>query len=339
MKKNKFYTEHNGMHLNVVRRKAVNEFNELVYSGDINVVKVTDCFCRNADFELLSRFDRYGLPFGTQICRKCGLISQTIRIDENSMPLFYEKIYWDLIWGGSDSATFSGQLSGRDDFIIMLQEIIDFDTNVLNIMEVGCGQADPLIKLGNVLKARYQLKLMGCDFSTEALGVAREGGVDVVQGGMEVLLDKGIADILILSHVFEHFVDLRSSLELIDKLTHDNSIIYVEVPGVADLKNKSEYCYDYQDYSILAHVHNFSLGSLTNVFAARDYKLVKGTEYVRAIYRKRTKNKQEVSNNSYNEIMIGLQETKLKYVDYMKWTQNPVKKYVKGVAKALLGRV
>jgi len=339
MQKNKFFTEHNGMPLNVVRRKAVNEFHELVYSGDIKVEKVTDCFCRNADFELLSRFDRYGLPFGTQICSKCGLISQTIRIEENSMPLFYDKIYWDLIWGGSDSATFSGQLSGRDDFIIMLQEIIDFDTNVLNIMEVGCGQGDPLIKLGNVLNTHYQLKLIGCDFSSEAIAVARERGVDAVQGGMEVLLDKGIADILILSHVFEHFVDLRSSLEIIDKLTHENSIIYVEVPGVADLKNKSEYFYDYQDYSVLAHIHNFSLGSLTNVFAVRGYKLVKGTEYVRAIYRKRTKYKQEVSNNSYNEIMIGLQEAKLKYLDYMKWTQNPVKKYVKGVAKALLGKV
>jgi 2-polyprenyl-3-methyl-5-hydroxy-6-metoxy-1,4-benzoquinol methylase len=170
------------------------------------------------------------------------LISQTIHIEEQSLGLFYDKIYWDLIWGGAQSATFSGQLSGRDDLIPMILETTDFEVNKLKIMEVGCGQGDPITKLGDALKTRYDLSLIECDYSTEALELAKERGIKTIQGGMDALLEEGLADILILSHVFEHFVDLNKSMEINSKLTHDNSIIYVEVPGVNDLKNKSEFC-------------------------------------------------------------------------------------------------
>jgi len=140
---------------------------------------------------LLSRYDRYGLPFGTQICRNCGLISQTIHIEEQSMALFYDKFYWDLIWGGDESATFSGQLSGRNDLIPMIVEMTDFDANKLKIMEVGCGQGDPISKLGDALKTKYDLSLIACDYSNEALELAKKRGIKTIQGGMDALLEEG----------------------------------------------------------------------------------------------------------------------------------------------------
>ena len=63
-------------------RKAFNELNEQVYLGNIEIERVTKCFCGSQSFEQLSRFDRYGLPFGTQICLDCGLISQSIKFAE-----------------------------------------------------------------------------------------------------------------------------------------------------------------------------------------------------------------------------------------------------------------
>lgn len=110
MKKNKFYTEHNGMPLNEVRRRAVKELNELIYGGVIELQSVKQCFCGSKIFELLSRFDRYGLPFGTQICVDCGLISQTINIKEESMAHFYDQIYWKLIYGTDEEFEYSTEL-------------------------------------------------------------------------------------------------------------------------------------------------------------------------------------------------------------------------------------
>ena len=127
-------------------------------------------------------------------------------------------------------------------------------------------------------------------------------------------------------------------MELISKLTHDNSLVYVEVPGVNDLKNKSEYLYSYQNYNVLAHIHNFSLGTLAHVFASQGFSLVKGTEFVRAVFRKNCKKPQEYNINNYKETITALEEARQKHLDYMKWANNPMKKYLKGVAKALLGR-
>ena len=54
-----------------------------------------------------------------------------------------------------------------------------------------------------------------------------------------------------------------------------------------DKTNKSEYLYDYQDYSVLAHIHNFSLDTLSLVFKNFGFDLIKGNEYVRSVFGKK----------------------------------------------------
>ena len=183
------------------------------------------------------------------------------------------------------------------------------------------------------------MQLFGCDYSNNALRLANDNGITTFKGGMESLLTIAPVDILILSHVFEHFVDLKNSLALIDQLTHQKSIIYVEVPGVVDLVNKPEYMYDYQDYTVLAHIHNFSLTTLTNVFKTQNFKLVKGEEFVRAVFQKNVESPQSVSSNPYSEIMAALLKAKEKHSHQMKKSKSPALKYAKGLVKAVLGRV
>ena len=339
MKKNKFYIEHVGIPLNDVRRRAVNELNELIYKGKLRLQIVKHCICGSNDFELLSRFDRYGLPFGTKICIDCGLISQTINITEKSMPLFYNNIYWKLIYGTDEEFEYSTKLVGVDEFIPFLSGQINFDSKKIKILEIGVGQGNRIEKLGKHLSNRYSIKMYGSDYSTEALKNVAQKGIKTVHGGLDKCLELGPVDILIMSHVFEHFVDIKDSLALIEKITHDNTLIYVEVPGVVDLPNKLEYMYDYQDYSVLAHIHNFSLGSLTSVFSENGFNLFKGTEYVRAIFSKNVESPQAVSLNSYPEIVDALKTSREKHLNLMKKLNNPSKKYIKNLAKAILGRV
>ncbi len=97
--------------------------------------------------------------------------------------------------------------------------------------------------------------------------------------------------------------------------------------------------YDYQDYTVLAHTYNFSHTTLTEVFLTRGFKLVKGTEYVRAIFRKSVVNPQPVSSDPYCEIINELQKARIKHLQLMKKIINPLYKYDKGVVKVVLGRV
>lgn len=170
----------------------------------------------------------------------------------------------------------------------------------------------------NAIDSQFNLKLFGCDYSDNALRLANDNGITTFQGGMGSLLNRAPFDILILSHVFEHFADLKNSLALIDQLTHQNSFIYVEVPGVVDLVNKPEYMYDYQDYTVLAHIHNFSLSTITNVFKTQSFKLAKGEEFVRAVFRKNVESPQSVSPNPYQEIMDALKTARKKHLNLMK---------------------
>jgi SAM-dependent methyltransferase len=337
--KNRVYEEGQGMPLAGIRKRAVNELNEFVYTGKIKVKRVSQCFCKKSDFELLSRYDRYGLPFGTQICLNCGLIAQTIQLEDESMPLFYDKLYWPMNMGSDDPNLQFTPSSSLSEFISLLVSELKTKSGDISVYEVGCGNGIRLAHLREVFKDKLKVRLFGCDYSTSALSNATGKGIETIYGGMESMLEKGPADVLILSNVFEHFTNLHTSLDLIDKLTHDDSIIYVEVPGVLDLKNKREYSYDYQTYTVLAHIHNFSLTTLSNVFAMKGFKLVKGTEYVRAVFRKNVKIPQPISSNPYQDIIQGISDAQKRNQDYMKRSSNPIIKYGKGLIKAFLGRV
>jgi SAM-dependent methyltransferase len=331
--------EHQGMPLDIVRRKAVNDLNEMIFDGHIKLQKNHECFCGSQDFTRLSRLDRYGLPFGTQICRSCGLISQTTSISEESLGIFYDEIYWPLNHGDAKNNSYATDIGALEFSKFITPEIRKRFRKAIKIMEIGCGQGDKLSYLRRELEIDYDVTALGCDYSSEAILAAKRNGIDVSQGGIEVLLDKGPADVVILSHVFEHVVDLRKFLDQIEEISYEGTLVYVEVPGVIDLKNKPEYEYDYQDYCVVAHIHNFSLSTLVNVFASRNFFALKGTEFVRLIVSKSGDKLELASPNPYSEIIEALSLADEKHVKWLAKYKNPVRKYLVNIAKAVLGRI
>lgn len=289
------------MRLDGKRAAAVNWLNERVYSGAYKIVPVATCFCGSTRFEELSRFDRFGLPFGTQICIDCGLISQTRRLEESDMESFYNDIYWPLVSGNRES-TFTTAQASFEPFLGMLLPHVP--SSVRTVFEVGCGAGERLARAGQALSPRPIL--VGCDYSERALDLAKRRGIDARLGGFETFKGPVKADVLILSHIVEHLVDLTRALADIRNITHDASAIYVEVPGVIDLVNKREYGYDYQDYNVIAHIHNFSLGTLAGVFATAGFGLVAGNEYVRAVFRRSELTLSRPARSAYDEIRAAL---------------------------------
>ncbi len=287
-----------GMPLSGVRRSAFNLLNERVYNGSYRLVKIDQCFCGSREFKSLSRYDRFGLPFGTQMCTGCGLIALDKMLSENDLPSFYNDIYWPLVAGGTKIIHYD--TSGFEAFI---EPYINDDVKV--VMEIGCGDGKKL-ELVRKLINQKGVRLIGSDFSEQALQVAKTKGIEVLMGGLEILKTAGKADILILSHVFEHLPNLRKALQDISDLIHPKSKIYVEVPGVIDLENKKEYGFAYFEYCVLAHIHNFSLTTLANVFKAGGFGLIRGDEFVRAVFSLSVANPQIVRENPCKQIVDSL---------------------------------
>jgi len=321
-----------GMPLGLKRRSAFNQLNEMVYLGKIKVESVESCFCGSESFQLLSRFDRFGLPFGTKICKDCGLITQTIRIQNDSLPEFYEKIYWPLINGDGSYST-PRKVGESDSFLL---KHVPMPSNEVRIFEVGCGSGWRISRLAAELRDRgHSVVQFGCDYSSNALAQAERKGINVIHGGMDQLSEAGRADILVLSHVFEHFPDLKLALRQIERLVFDHTLIYIEVPGVINLKNRRDYGYSYQDYSVLAHTYNFSLSTLANVMARGGFGLVDGDEYIRAIFTKNTFIGKPLSG--YQPIIQSLLEASERKERLERHAYGRMRKYLTRVVKALLG--
>jgi SAM-dependent methyltransferase len=322
-----------GIALGCERRKVFNQFNEMVYRGAVKIEPVEVCFCGEHNFQLLSRYDRFGLPFGTQICKSCGLITQTLRIHPDSLAQFYEKIYWPLISGQAKYST----APKRHETTPYVLKHIPKEWKDIQIFEVGCGSGGRISRLAEEIKSiGHLVTAVGCDYSSHALTFAGQKGIQTVHGGMTELLARGKADILILSHVFEHFPDLVLATEQIKMMTHENSLVYIEVPGVADLENKREYLFNYQLYCVLAHTYNFTLSTLAQVMSRQGFELLEGDEYVRAVFRKGQR--KDYLANEYEQIMLALQRAQEKQLALESRRNHPFVKYLRNVAKALLGR-
>ncbi len=312
-----------GIPITGIRKAAFNLLNERIYSGQYTVKEVNVCFCGSKDLENISRFDRFGLPFGTSICRTCGLIMLNRVLLEDNLPSFYSDIYWPLVTGRLTEKYTTANKNSKN-FIKYLSPSIS--NEALIFTEIGCGSGQKIVMLKNEYFNRNNAEFIGCDYSLDALKIAQKKGIKVINGGLEELMPKyeKKIDVLILSHVLEHFVNLKKALNTIDLLTHEGSLIYIEVPGIIDIQNKKRYSCNYQDYTVLAHIYNFSLTTLKNVFRSYGFEMLKGDEGVKAVFYKSSKKSLSGDEeNDYNNVMNSLTDLKLlankkSFVDFRK---------------------
>lgn len=309
------YPFYYGFKLDPKRRKAYFKLLKYIFDGKYQLEHVKKCICGSEDLEILSIQDRFVLPFGTKICKVCGLIQTSPRLSFKNLPDFYEKIYYDLILGEfiKDILTVSPDSHEKiyeclDEYVIHKNTSQHFE-----IIEIGCGRGALLGRLRKLLENDgIRVNVSGCEPSEDALKLARQRNINVYKGGVESLLGKK-ADIIILSHVVEHFGDISKEFEQIKKLIKENGYLYVEVPGVCYLKN---YDYHYIAYTAFVHNYNFNLLSLRSVIEPLGFKFIAGDEYVRSLFQYKPSHicDLDVSNNYFNIIkrLKQLEEKRIK---------------------------
>ena len=216
--------------LNDVQKQAVSEINEAICSGKLLLIQ-NHCMCGN-DHEdkdvLVSDSDFWGISIGQVICSKCGLIRNKYVFSSESNELFYEKYYRKLYNVNSkvDHVYYNGQINRGRSFVELLKKISIWN-NIYDIAELGCGAGGVLLPFAEGGK-----NVVGIDLNKDFLELGIKSGLNLKSGYFSDEIDNESCDLIILSHVLEHFTNPIKELEAIIPKIRRNKYILVQVPGM-----------------------------------------------------------------------------------------------------------
>tara|TARA_R110002096_G_scaffold169779_11_gene341603 strand:- start:6459 stop:7508 length:1050 start_codon:yes stop_codon:yes gene_type:complete len=266
--------------------------------------------CEVDNKELIGEKDRYGLSYKTNLCVSCGLIYTSPRMTQLSYNEFYNTEYRKLYVGketATDSFFYSQRIKGKKiyDYLKRNNLILKEESFIL---EIGCGAGGIL----SVFKERGH-KVKGSDLGEEYIEYGKKfHGLDIEIGFLSnIKIDKK-PDIIIYSHVLEHILDLKSELTSIKNIISENTIVYIEVPGVKEIHRNFES--NILKYFQNAHTYHFSLETLTNLFSIMGFELICGNQFVQSAF-KLTTNK-TIINNDYNNVKSYLLKTEKNRILY-----------------------
>lgn len=272
--------------LNAIRRRYRRKLWRELDSGAIELEAVTSCPCGGDRFRKIAEKDRFGFPFGTYLCLRCGLLVLSPRIAERSLPRYYREFYHPLVLGTAPGETLpelvkKGQ--GEGIFRFLKDSLNRPSGRPFRICEVGCASGSNLLSLKRGLEADgVSCELYGTEFEENYAKVAASQGIRVKSEGMETLSGFGVQfDLIVLSHLFEHLSDPPAALRLLEPLLCSGGRLFIEVPGLRNLKG---YGYDLLDYLVHAHLFHYDLASLKGLVERNGFSMIKGDETVRGVF-------------------------------------------------------
>ncbi len=264
--------------LNNLQQEALKKFRSKLDKG-IYHFEEAPCLCGIKDNILIAQKDRYGLPVNTYCCKNCGMMWTNPRMTEKSLARFYNEDYRSIYVGSPQAPDdfFQDQVTrGKQIYKFVISEFSNTDN--LTIFDIGCGAGGVLIPFRDEGCLTY-----GCDMGSEYLRKGRQVNLILEEGNEDSLRKYEKANLIILSHVLEHFPDPLKTLRSIADLLATDGYIYIELPGILRIQET------YGDILIFlqnAHLYHFTLKALTYIMNQAGFKLVKGNEDIRALYQK-----------------------------------------------------
>lgn len=308
--------------LNSVQELALYEVKKKQNSG-VYMFEEYECDCGTAANELITiaEKDRYGLKLYTKICPHCGLVMTNPRMSQNSYNQFYDSEYRRLYSGrpAMSDAFFQKQYKRGKAIYEFVDKQYDM-TFINNVLEIGCGA-------GGILKyfADKGIRTKGIDLGTQYIKYGIDRGLDLQCGPSADLIREGTYkyDLIILHHVFEHFLDVQSELRVIKQLLSEDGILFIAVPGIESITD------DY-DGNILrflqnAHIRHFTLSTLKQLMERNEFELVAGSEKIMSIF-KYNRTIEFTCQNHYKDVMQKLKEIEFQY-SKSTHSQGEIKKY------------
>ncbi len=227
-----------------------------------------NCLCGVNDDEVISLVDRCSVEFKTVICKNCGLVRAPKYFRKEDVDDFYKNFYRTVMNNGKDYTEpekfFEKQTINSFEKFKLIKENLNNNLKELKVLDLGGGVGGAL----EHFKDDNDLYL--ADFFDPYLEYAKNKGINVIKGGLKDITFK--PDIIILSHVIEHWNDFKSEIQnLINIQKKNKTINYIELPGIDSLKHGRRGGDFLQDIHI-PHVYYFSSYVLENLMNKYGFK-------------------------------------------------------------------
>ena len=253
-----------------------------IQEGELSLVE-NQCLCCNPNREkdlVITEKDRYGFAVPQLLCSKCGLIRSKWVFNEESNNLFYSKYYRGIY--AQDIKTpyeslFKDQYNRGKNILALIEGILQLN-EIHDIAEIGSG-------MGGIILPFYEkgCQVRGFDYDEDYLEYGRRKGLSLICGDFYDYVSDESCDLLIMSHVFEHFLHPLYELRRLIRKVRINKFLYIEVPGIFNIDKvyKSPILY-FQN----AHVYNYYKDYLWFLFEDFGLHVLYGDESCRFIVRR-----------------------------------------------------
>ncbi len=259
-----------------VQENAKHTFMDKIAKGQYREEN-TKCLCGGGEDVLLTDIDRYGIPFKTVICKRCGLMRANPYYSDETITEFYKEEYSPLY----------RELDTCDEkfwekYVKYGEERVDWIENRVGnltgkkVYEIGCGSGATLYCFQN-----RGAEVCGCDYGEKFMQFGKEKGVTILCGEWDTLKEQGKADIIVINHVLEHIKNPLEYLKDIKVLMKENALLYIGVPFISQIE-LGVYEYDLFRYVQNAHAWYFSEETLGAIVKAAGYEIseVRKGEYL-----------------------------------------------------------
>jgi len=260
--------------------------------------------CGSSKFRLVIRreFPRHN------ICKNCGFVYMSPVYNQKKIESLYESEYWEDRENETvkiNSSVPQSKLREKELFY-WLKEYIKPDSHIL---EVGCGPGILLKYMRERLKANYY----GLEPSGTAVELVRRDHMTCYQSTLEKFdSEPNVYDIIIASHVLEHFQNPDAAIEKIKYILKPNGLLLLEVPNILQPNPKKHL----KNWFSKEHLSYFSKNKLEFILVNRKFKIIKSLEqnFVRIIVQNDNDFKKKPNlRNEYYLVLIALWIHEIKY--------------------------
>ena len=291
------YDKKSCIKLSDIQKDHIKKVEDKISLGKYKFEKTKCHICYSEDFTCLSEKDRYGLKMSVVICEKCGLIQTNPRMDELSYNKFYKNEYRNIYESGDDAIEkeFQKEVNRGNEIFEYIIKNSEIDLHDKFIVEIGTGA-------GGILK-KFQdegNRILGVDFGQKYIEFGLKNNLNLKIGSIEIIEDeREKPDVVILSHVVEHFLEPIKMLTRVRKLIKEEGIVYIEVPGIKNLENSYEQ--DFLKYLQNAHAFHFTLNTLKNCCKRSGLVLIKGNQVINSLFR--CGEEEQAYTSEFNEML------------------------------------
>ena len=207
--------------------------------------------CNSTDTKILHTEIYDGDTYEYSICKKCSFVFQTNRYNKEkylNLPCQFQKNYVQHSKNrGKYIYDFCRNHLGKD----------------LKILDIGCYRGGVMKTIGKLTDSS---NVYGCDVPFKEKPLKN---TNIIFGDFDTIKFDDKYDFIVMSHILEHFLNLRKSLKKIKKLMHKDSITYIEVPNLNYLKVRLSFEYSPE------HISYFTVDSLKNLLLSEGFEIIK----------------------------------------------------------------